>query len=109
MYLGGAIHDTPRHWRHLLSAAEFWYNSSHHASLNCSPFKALYGHEPNLGAMLGWKDSNAATEDMDWLMHTASLHAQLNRAQARIKKHADRNRIERDFAVGDRVLLNSGQ
>jgi hypothetical protein len=55
--------------------------------------------------MLGWKDSDAATEDTDWLMHTASLHAQLTRAQARIKKHADRNRTERDFAIGDLVVL----
>jgi hypothetical protein len=54
MYLRTAVHDAPRQWRRWLPAAEFWYNSSHHSALNCSPFKALYGREPNLGAMLDW-------------------------------------------------------
>jgi hypothetical protein len=43
MYLRSAIYDTPRQWRRWLPTAEFWYNTSFHASINCSPFKALYG------------------------------------------------------------------
>ena len=38
MYLQCAVHDTPKHWRKWLPTAEFWYNTSHHLSLNTSPF-----------------------------------------------------------------------
>ena len=48
MYLRCAVHDTSQQWRKWLPAAEFWYNSTHHASLQCSPFRALYGIDPNL-------------------------------------------------------------
>jgi hypothetical protein len=48
MYLRYAVHEDPKQWKSWLAQAEFWYNSSHHTSLGCSPFKALYGHEPNL-------------------------------------------------------------
>jgi hypothetical protein len=44
-------HDNPKQWHRWLPLAEFWYNSTFHSSLNCSPFKALYGHDPNLSAL----------------------------------------------------------
>jgi hypothetical protein len=56
--------------------------------------------------MLHWEGVLAgATEDFDWLAHTAFLRAQLTRAQQRFKKKADRNRVERKFEVGEQVLL----
>lgn len=105
MYLRSAVHDSPKHWRRWLPAAEFWYNSSHHTSLDCSPFKALYGREPNLGAMLQWDDADTVVNDMDWVGHTSRQRAQLQRAQDRIKKKADRHRSERSFAVVEQVRL----
>lgn len=108
MYLRCAIHDAPRRWRRWLPTAEFWYNSSFHSSINCTPFKALYGVEPNLGGMALWDDKIAPvldSEHWDWGEHTARLRAQIPRAQRRFKKQADRNRTERSFEVGDSVLL----
>jgi hypothetical protein len=102
MYLRGAIQDNPKQWRRWLPAAEFWYNSSHHASL---PFKALFGREPNLGGMLQWAGMETGDGGVDWGAHTEALRAQLTRAQDRFKKKADHNRSEREFAVGDNVLL----
>jgi hypothetical protein len=104
MYLRTAVHETPRQWRRWLPAAEFWYNSSPHASINCSPFKALFGREPNLGAMLSWPEDSTG-QDIDWAAHTVMLQAHMANAQERFKKKADRNRTEREFNEGDQVLL----
>lgn len=80
MYLRCAVHDAPRNWRRWLPMAEFWYNSTFHASLNCTPFKALYGKEANLGAMSTWSTEAPAGDDLDWAAHTAQIRAQLERA-----------------------------
>lgn len=45
------------------------------------------------------------TEHWDWGEHTARLCAQILRAQRRFKKQADRHRTEREFEVGDSVML----
>jgi hypothetical protein len=49
MYLRCAVHSDPKHWKSWPTRVEFWYNSTHYTSLGCSPFKALYGHDPNTG------------------------------------------------------------
>lgn len=45
-YLRCFVHACPIKWHQWLSLAEFWYNTSHHSTLNNTPFKVLYGHEP---------------------------------------------------------------
>jgi hypothetical protein len=52
MYLRCAVHDSPKQWKAWLPLAEFWYNSNYHTALGCSPFKALYGYDPEMGVML---------------------------------------------------------
>lgn len=46
MYLRWFVHSCPRKWGKWLSLAEYWYNTSHHSTLNSSLFVVLYGHEP---------------------------------------------------------------
>jgi hypothetical protein len=50
MFLRCCIHETPRKWKAWLPLAEFWYNSSFHSSLGCTPFKVLYGYDPPIAA-----------------------------------------------------------
>jgi hypothetical protein len=49
MYLRCSVQDSPKTWKAWLPLAELWYNSSFHTSIGCSPFKALYGYDPDLG------------------------------------------------------------
>lgn len=46
MYRHSVVHTQPHKWNTWLSLAKFWYNTSHHTSLGCSPFKVLYGYDP---------------------------------------------------------------
>ena len=111
MYLRCAIHQAPKQWKQWLPLAELWYNSCLHTSLGCSPFRALYGHEPNLGilssSVLTASDSDpSVTEILQTReQHTAMLKDQLAIAQNRMKLQADRHRVDRVFQVGEQVLL----
>lgn len=108
MYLRCAIHDTPTKWHSWLPLAEFWYNTNYHTTLGCSPYKALYGHEPNYGTF----DTMLVTENVDvqqWIAmnqgHSALLKEHLLSAQAKVKHYADKHRSDRIFMVGDSVYL----
>jgi ribosomal protein L21E len=88
--------------------AELWYNSSFHTSLGCSPFKALYGIEPNFGAMPnigGATDEVLADITVERHAFLDLLKEQLLRAQVRMKHQADKHRSDRHFSMGDDVLL----
>jgi hypothetical protein len=108
MFLRCAVHDAPRQLRRFLPLAEFWYNSCFHTSLGCSPFHALYGHEPNFGAMPELDIDPSApvagvlTERAGQL---ALLKKNLEVAQKRMKGNADKHRTEKEFQVGKAVLL----
>jgi len=91
-----------------LSLAELWYNSNYHSALGCSPFKALYGYEAELGTMLPvTTDSSSPASEFLQQRETqlAALKTHLAAAQNRMKLQADRSRSDRHFQVGERVLL----
>ena len=108
MYLRCAVQDSPKSWKSWLSLAELWYNSSLHSALGCSPFKALYGYEPNIGAVPSLPPTTTASvadiiEHRE--LHLESLKEHLARAQNRMKLVADSKRQDYQFSVGDKVLL----
>jgi hypothetical protein len=51
MFLWCMVWENPKQWRRWLPLAKFWYNSTFHTALGWSPFCALYGHDPKLGAL----------------------------------------------------------
>jgi hypothetical protein len=76
--------------------------------LQRSPFETLYGHVPR---HFGTPDPATTTppELADLLQQRAAtmelLQQQLLRAQARMRKQADKHRVEHVFQVGDSVYL----
>jgi hypothetical protein len=108
MYLRCAIHENPKQWKKWLPLAELWYNSSYHTSMGCSPFKALYGYEPNL-ALVPTVTTDTQPTIVEAIkhreLHLQALKQHLARAQNKMKLQADRKRTELSFQVGDKVLL----
>jgi transposase InsO family protein len=107
-YLRCFVHSCPKKWSQWISLAEYWYNTSHHSSLQSSPFVVLYGHEPRHWGIEppgACSVSNLKT----WLAECRVVHdllrQQLLRAQQLMKEYADKNRTFRQFAVGDMVFL----
>jgi hypothetical protein len=91
-----------------LGQAKLWYNSYFHSSLGCSPFKALYGHEPDLGVSpsVPENDISLVAEFIgDREAHLSLLKNQLLKAQQRMKTTTDKDRSHVQFQVGDEVLL----
>ena len=108
MYLRCAVNEAPNQWKSWLALAELWYNSNYHTSLGCSPFKALYGYDPELGTMLPTPDlpqSSASEFLLTRETQLAVLKDHLATAQNRMKLQADRHRSDRQFSVGEKVLL----
>jgi hypothetical protein len=108
MFLRCSVQDSPKSWKSWLSLAELWYNSSYHTSLGCSPFMALYGYEPNIGAVPSLpQDTNTSVAEViqNRELHLKSLKEHLAKAQNKMKLMADRKRTDLTFAVGDQVLL----
>jgi hypothetical protein len=97
MFLRCIVHDAPKQWRPLLRLAELWYNSCFHTSIGCSPFHALYGHEPDFGASAAL-DSDSTSPVTGVLTERANqlvlLKKNLELAQQRMKKNADKHQTE---------------
>lgn len=49
MYLRCVVQETPTKWYNWLPLAEYWYNTSYHTTLGCTPYKAPYGIETHHG------------------------------------------------------------
>lgn len=107
-FLRCTVHSYPRQWSKWIASAEYWYNTTFQSAISRTLFEVLYGHQPR---HLGIIDPQQATvSDLEkWLternMLTTLIQQQLARAQQRMKQQADKNRSERQFAIGDMVFL----
>lgn len=100
MYLRCSVHDSPKKWKSWLSLAEIWYNTSFHTALGCSPFKALYGMDANSGISVpvnATVSPEVAAVISEREVQLSTLKGNLQRAQNRMKRYADRARAEREL------------
>jgi hypothetical protein len=109
------IDPTQTTWDSLLPLVEFAINSSHHESVQATPFVLNYGKMPKLPLDLAMnqkgEEAGACDEanSVAELIQSAVAKAKvcLQAAQQRQKAYADRHRRELQFAVGDEVLLST--
>ncbi|XP_078431103.1 uncharacterized protein LOC144702949 [Wolffia australiana] len=100
--------DQPKKWSSWLHWAELSYNTSYHAAIKMSPFKAVYGREPP--TLLRHGSPATPLDDLDHLLLERDqmltlLRQHLSRAQAIMKPAADSHRRDVEFKVGELVFL----
>jgi len=107
-YLRCFTYQQPRKWYSFLPWAEFWYNTTYHASTGMTPFQALYGRPPPTIPQyhegfcpVHEVDKNLASRDALLQQLKSNLHA----ANNRMKQQADAKSRDVEFQVGDRVFL----
>ncbi|KAL6348238.1 hypothetical protein AAG906_005529 [Vitis piasezkii] len=91
-----------------LAWAEYWYNTTYHASTKMTPYQALYGRLPPL--IPAYPEGLSPVHEVDQtLLHRDELLHQLKTnleiSMNRMKQQADSKRRDIQFAVGDQVLL----
>jgi hypothetical protein len=98
-------------WQENLSMVEFAINNAAHTSVKYTPFYLNYGQHPVTPIMHDMmRHGNVPTAlkfttDMQKVVQEAK--ANLSAARDRMKSYADNNRVERQFALGDKVLLDT--
>jgi len=109
-YLRIFIDHRQEQWPEWLGTAEFAYNNKAHSSTRTSPFKANYGQDPRMGfegrKRGKYKGAEKFIEKMKEIQEEAK--AVLGKAQADMKKYADRKRSDvEEYKVGDLVMLST--
>ena len=99
-------------WAKLLPIAEFAYMNSHHSSLGCSPFYAMYGYNPQIhweaedGSLEG--EVPAAKERVEQLQnYRKKIEAHWQRAVAAQAKYYNEHHKAKEYKVGELVMLST--
>jgi len=109
-YLRIFINHRQEQWPEWLGTAEFAYNNKAHSSTRTLPFKANYGQDPRMGFEGRKKGRYAGAEKFIEKMKEIQEEAKaaLGKAQADMKKYADKKRSDvEEYKVGDLVMLST--
>ena len=106
--LQACVLDHKGSWEEHLSLVEFAYNNSYQATIQMTPYEALYGRPCR--SSICWTEvgeSSIAGPDMirDTSKKVSLIRHRLLTAQSRHKSYADVRRRPLEFEVGDHVFL----
>lgn len=105
------VSDHPKQWDLALPQAEFAYNSSKCRSTQMSPFKIVYGREPNLvlDHVITSNPANTSLDAEEFAAHIKEVHGQVQEnlcnAYNNYKEAADLHRRHVEFEEGDLVMV----
>ncbi|KAI9197916.1 hypothetical protein LWI28_006604 [Acer negundo] len=107
-YLRSYCHEEQKRWKEYISWAEYWYNTSHHASINMSPFEVMYGRSSPM--LRTYEKGTARNEKVKRELIAreevvAKVKKKFEKAQGRMKKYYDQGERDVSFELGDFVYL----
>ncbi|KAK9715409.1 hypothetical protein RND81_06G163000 [Saponaria officinalis] len=93
---------------HIFKLHEWWYNTSFHSIVQKTPYEIVYGQTPAVHVPYILGDCNV--EALDRILNAREeclrmLKFHLRRAHDRMKKQANKDRVDRGFAIGDLVYV----
>jgi hypothetical protein len=109
-YLRAFVNYRQSNWASLLPMAKYAHNTRAHSGTWSSPFKLVYGYDPQFAVLPGSQlGVPAADEQMKELAEARKeAEAALEVAAERMKTHYDRRKQDSPgFEVGDRVWLEA--
>ncbi|MCH79689.1 Ty3/gypsy retrotransposon protein [Trifolium medium] len=107
-YLRCFISDQPKTWTSWIHWAEYWFNTTFHASTQKTPFEIVYGKPPPV--LRKWVQGETRVETVQRDLNDRDealrqLKTQLLKAQERMKNQADKRRVDRSFVCGEWVFV----
>ncbi|KAL5765478.1 hypothetical protein ACOSP7_016095 [Xanthoceras sorbifolium] len=107
-YLRCYCHKEQARWKECIPWTEYWYNTTHHAAINMSPFEIMYGRTPP--SLSTYELGTAANDEVEKELMTrdeimVKVKKELERAQGWIKKYNDQSRLDVSFESGNFVYL----
>ena len=106
--LQACVLDLKDSWEEYLPLVEFAYNNSYQASIQMTPYKALYGRpcqSPICWTEMGERSITSPNLIKDTSENVGLIRKRLLTAQSRQKSYANRWRRPLELEVGDHVFL----
>lgn len=98
----------PKEWSKCLHWAQYWHNTNWHSTMRFSPYEVVYGRPPP--SLLRYVPKTARVQSLEDTLYDRDqvlklLKNHYVKSQAKMKQYADKRRTEREFEVGEFVLL----
>lgn len=99
-YLRSFLYQNPKKWEDYLAWAEYWYNTSYHASTKRSPFEYLYGRKGPV--LVSYPVGTSPNDEVDHELQERDelikeLKDNLDQANNRMKSYYDKGRRENNL------------
>nr|GFB10794.1 reverse transcriptase [Tanacetum cinerariifolium] len=102
------LREKPKEWSKWLSLPEYWYNTNFHTFIQTTLYGAVHGQPPP--SPIAYIEGQSLVDKVARSLNAREAMVQLlkfhlQRAQQKMKVHADKSRTDRIFKVGQYVYL----
>jgi hypothetical protein len=116
IFLRGYCRKHHKLWDEHIPYVQHAYNLALHSSTQCSPFETCFGYLPKVPLDLMYEREADSNEERNedsaykFIQRIQKVHQvvseQLEKSQTQYKAHHDKQRVDHQFQVGDRVWIH---